>query len=100
MTISNPFYFSGISKRIPFIGILFFSFSTLVNLHAEEIGLEVGEKAPAFNLVNQEGEATTLSALTAEHGKVALAFFRSADWCPFCQRQLIDLQANIQRYFW
>ncbi len=96
MTTNYPLYFMGISKRISIVGILLFSVSLLGNLRADEIGLEIGEKAPAFNLMNQRGEATSLSGLTAEHGKVALAFFRSADWCPFCQRQLIDLQANIE----
>lgn len=96
MTINNPFHVCGILRYILFVGMLLFSVSTFVSVHADEIGLSVGEKAPAFNLMDQGGKPTSLSDLTAEHGKVALAFFRSADWCPFCQKQLIDLQANIE----
>lgn len=66
------------------------------SLHAGEIGLKVGDKAPGFVLMNQHGEEISLEHLLKENGKVALAFFRSADWCPFCKRQLIDLQENLQ----
>ena len=69
---------------------------TTLTLQADEVGLAVGEMAPDFALKDQTGDVIKLSELTAKHGKVALAFFRSADWCPFCQKQLIDLQANLE----
>lgn len=58
-------------------------------------GLKVGEKAPDFTLKNTAGEDVALHALLKK-GKVALAFVRSADWCPFCRRQLQDLQKNLK----
>ncbi|MCB1122539.1 MAG: redoxin domain-containing protein [Verrucomicrobiae bacterium] len=67
-----------------------------LGLQAEEVGLKVGEKAPGFGLMNQQGKEISLKSLLEENDKVALAFFRSADWCPFCKRQLIDLQKNLQ----
>ena len=85
-------------KTIQFIlaGILASVFLLTANLQAEEVGLKVGDGAPAFNLVNQDGTEVSLAELTAKHDKVALAFFRSADWCRFCKGQLIDLQKNLK----
>ncbi len=58
-------------------------------------GLKVGEKAADFTLKNSAGEDVALQALLKK-GKVALVFVRSADWCPFCRRQLQDLQKNLK----
>jgi peroxiredoxin len=57
-------------------------------------GLKVGAPAPAFTLKNAAGMDVSLASLLA-NGKVALVFFRSADWCPFCIAQLKELQANL-----
>lgn len=43
------------------------------------IGLEVGQKAPAFSLHDQLGRLQTLETLKGPKGTVLL-FFRSADW--------------------
>jgi hypothetical protein len=43
------------------------------------IGLEVGQKAPAFSLRDQLGRVQTLDTLKGPKGTVLL-FFRSADW--------------------
>ncbi|MDX2038393.1 MAG: hypothetical protein SFX72_17225 [Isosphaeraceae bacterium] len=42
-------------------------------------GLPVGSKAPAFTLNDQSGKPRSLGDLSAK-GKVALVFYRSADW--------------------
>ena len=57
-------------------------------------GLAVGTKAPDFTLKNAAGDDVALSALLKK-GKVALVFYRSADWCPFCKKQLQDLQKSL-----
>ncbi len=44
-----------------------------------QTGLKVGEKAPAFALRDQQGEERTLGEFLGK-GKVALVFYRSADW--------------------
>jgi peroxiredoxin len=56
-------------------------------------GLEVGTRAPAFALPSAQGQETSLETLL-QKGPVALVFYRSADWCPYCIRQLKDLQAR------
>jgi cytochrome oxidase Cu insertion factor (SCO1/SenC/PrrC family) len=45
----------------------------------EQTGLKVGEPAPKFTLKDQEGRERSLDEYLKE-GKVALVFYRSADW--------------------
>jgi peroxiredoxin len=61
----------------------------------EEIGLRIGQRAPAFTLNDQNGKDVSLDALLKK-GPVALVFFRSADWCLYCELQLIQLQRNLK----
>lgn len=59
-------------------------------------GLDVGAKAPDFALPSAAGTTVELKQLLAK-GKVALAFVRSADWCPYCRTQLQDLEKARQQ---
>ncbi len=61
---------------------------------AEKIGPVVGEMAPALDHVTPVIPAGAIELEEAE-GTV-LVFFRSADWCPYCQKQLVDLRAAAQ----
>ncbi len=45
----------------------------------EQTGLKVGAKAPPFTLKDQDGKERSLDELLKK-GKVALVFYRSADW--------------------
>ena len=45
----------------------------------EQTGVKVGEKAPKFTLKDQEGKERSLDDFLKK-GKVALVFYRSADW--------------------
>ena len=45
----------------------------------EQTGLKVGEPAPKFTLKDQEGRERSLDEFLTK-GKVALVFYRSADW--------------------
>lgn len=45
----------------------------------EQSGLKVRAKAPGFTLKDQEGKDRSLDEFLKK-GKVALVFFRSADW--------------------
>lgn len=38
-----------------------------------------------------DGSTVELAALAADSNGLVIAFVRSADWCPFCKRQLIEL---------
>lgn len=58
-----------------------------------ESSLEVGAKAPEFNLPDATGAEVSLSSLLAE-GPVVLAFYRGG-WCPYCSTELRALQARM-----
>ncbi len=49
-------------------------------LAAEAPGIKVGAKAPAFELADQNGKKRSLADLLAPGKKLALVFYRSADW--------------------
>jgi peroxiredoxin len=62
-----------------------------------EVGLRTGQKAPDFSARDQFGNTQTLETLKGSKGTVLL-FYRSADWCPYCKGQLIQLQAARKRF--
>lgn len=59
-----------------------------------DIGPAVGARIPPFAAVDATGAARDFKSLPGKKG-VVLVFFRSAKWCPFCQKQLIDIK-NLQ----
>jgi peroxiredoxin len=48
---------------------------------------------PDFNLVDQHGSKRTLQSIMGAKGAM-LVFYRSADWCPYCKTQLLELQSQ------
>src|SRR5579872_138187 len=62
-----------------------------------EVGLRPGQKAPDFSARDQFGKTQTLETLRGAKGTVLL-FYRSADWCPYCKGQLIQLQSAKARF--
>lgn len=62
----------------------------------EDLGPAVGSKAPhALVSIDQAGKTRSFDDLAGENGLV-LMFVRSASWCPFCQRQLKDMQSGLK----
>ena len=57
-------------------------------------GLKIGDKAPDFKMLDQDGTEKSLEH-TLEEGPVLLVFLR-AEWCSFCVRHLQEFQDNIQ----
>ncbi len=43
-------------------------------------GIAIGTKAPAFSLFDQSGKERSLGTFLGQQKKVALVFYRSADW--------------------
>ncbi|HZB89726.1 MAG TPA: redoxin domain-containing protein [Terracidiphilus sp.] len=60
-------------------------------------GLQPGAQAPAFSLRDQAGKKQDLNSLAGPNG-LLLLFFRSADWCPFCKGQLVDLEGSQKAF--
>ena len=60
-----------------------------------DLGPPVNAKAPDIGTPRDfTGKPRTLQSLMGEKGLV-LFFFRSADWCPFCQAQMMDLNTAV-----
>jgi len=61
-------------------------------------GPEVGTVFPNdLKLLDQSGKQQNLKALMGKKG-VAVFFVRSADWCPFCKRQLVDTNNHLAEF--
>lgn len=55
--------------------------------------IKIGEKAPFFELPNQEGILQPLDTFL-DKGPLVITFYRG-DWCPYCNLQLRALQAKL-----
>ena len=54
--------------------------------------IEVGAKVPAgFTALDINGKSRDFSSISGKKG-VVLVFFRSASWCPYCQKQLKEIR--------
>ena len=56
-------------------------------------GLEVNDKAPIFNAKDQSGKDFNLQK-ALKKGAVVLVFYRG-QWCPYCNKQLSQLQDSL-----
>lgn len=56
---------------------------------------QVGSSVPDFSLSDQTGTVRTLQSLMGPKGLI-LVFSRSADWCPYCKTQLIEIQRRLE----
>jgi peroxiredoxin len=61
-------------------------------------GPAIGSVMPGFELQDQNGKTLTLKDVQGANGTVIL-FYRSADWCPFCKSQLVELEQNKTDFF-
>ena len=59
-----------------------------------KIGPQVGATVPAFSLRDQNGTVRTLNQLMGPKG-LMLIFSRSADWCPYCRTQMVEIQGRL-----
>lgn len=62
----------------------------------EDLGPAIGSEIPhKLTLKASSNKAANFEKLTGEKGLV-IFFIRSADWCPFCQTQLIDINNSYK----
>jgi peroxiredoxin len=82
----------------PLACVLFLAVALVGNFSmasADELGPPVGAKLTEIGTPpDQTGAPRALSSLMGEKGLV-LFFFRSADWCPYCQAQMMDLNTAV-----
>lgn len=69
-----------------------------VATQAQDLGPAEGEKIPHdLSLITTAGKVENFDDLKGENG-VALFFVRSFDWCPYCQRQAIEVNGRAQEF--
>jgi peroxiredoxin len=64
-------------------------------INVAALGPQVGQRVPDFTLQDQNGRARTLQSIMGPRGAM-IVFVRSADWCPFCRTQLVELQGRVE----
>ncbi len=89
-TLFNSEFMSLFLKGLLFLVLIAF---TQTNF-AQPKGLLVGDKAPEFSVKAQNGTTIVLADLLKK-GSVVLFFYRGS-WCPYCNRQMAELQDSIQ----
>ena len=70
------------------------TWSARTPIDVSKLGPQVGERVPDFSLKDQNGTVWTLQSIMGPKGAM-LVFYRSADWCPYCKTELIDLQSRV-----
>ena len=58
------------------------------------LGPQVGQAVPDFKLQSSDGKWFTRDSIMGPQGAM-LVFSRSADWCPYCKTQIIELQGRL-----
>ena len=65
-------------------------------IDVSKLGPQVGATVPDFSLPDQHGKKQTLQSVMGPKGAMVV-FYRSADWCPYCKTQLLELQSQYDR---
>jgi peroxiredoxin len=68
--------------------------ASLTTIDVSKLGPQVGQMVPDFSLADQNGKLWTRASIMGPKGALLL-FYRSADWCPYCKTQLVDLQGRL-----
>ncbi len=80
-------------KNVALLFLTFFTFLTSFSQQKPQ-GLFVQSKAPAIEAKDHDGNAVSLTALRKQ-GPVVVLFYRG-NWCPYCNKQLKELQDSLQ----
>ena len=60
-----------------------------------QTGLKSGVQAPEFTARDNSGKILDLKSLLKSHKAVVLFFYRG-QWCPYCNKQIKELQDSLQ----
>jgi peroxiredoxin len=93
MVYSN---FDALKQIMRALFLLFFSLAVGSFVFAQQgaEGLAVHTKAPDFNTKDNNGNNVSLASLLKQ-GPVVVLFYRG-NWCPYCNKQLKELQDSLQ----
>lgn len=85
------------SVLVVLLSLTLFSSLSFAKSVSINVGPSVGDKAPSLTVIDKNKTAVNIDDLTAEKGLIIL-FFRSADWCPFCKKHLVELQGYADKF--
>jgi len=85
------------SVLVVLLSLTLFSSLSFAKSVSINVGPSVGDKAPSLTVIDKNKTAVNIDDLTAEKGVIIL-FFRSADWCPFCKKHLVELQGYADKF--
>ncbi|MBE9548082.1 MAG: peroxiredoxin family protein [Proteobacteria bacterium] len=78
-------------QLIVFVSLTGFSLAVMAaKALPEDTGLHLDSTVPEISVVDVHGQKQTIRALSGEQGLV-LVFFRSADWCGYCKKHLLEI---------
>jgi len=84
-------------KKLFFLIFVVMTSNVVADQPPIDTGPELGSKLPAMLVVDQFGDKQVLSNAMREKGAV-IVLFRSADWCPFCKRHLLELNDVVGKF--
>ncbi|WP_291622050.1 peroxiredoxin family protein [Colwellia sp.] len=76
--------------------LLLFTNNAIANTSID-VGPSLGKQAPAITAINTLQQPVNIKQLSGEQGLIIL-FFRSADWCPFCKKHILELNDLAERF--
>ncbi len=79
------------------LSLTFFITPSFAKVSSIVVGPKIGDKAPDLMVIDQNKLSVNIDDLSAKKGLIVL-FFRSADWCPFCKRHLIELNEYADKF--
>ena len=94
----NSKIYSRFNRKLPisiFSLLLLLTSNALANTSIN-VGPTINKQAPEISVVNTQGQAINIKRLSGEQGLIIL-FFRSADWCPFCKKHLIEFNEHADQ---
>lgn len=71
----------------------FLILSTIADAQTDPTGLKVGDQAPLFTVVDNNGKSFSLES-ALKKGDVVLMFYRG-QWCPFCNKQMSQMNDSL-----
>ena len=84
-------------KILFFLALTFMTFNVIAEQPPIDTGPELGSKLPPVFVADQFGDKQNLNNAMRENGAVVVVF-RSADWCPFCKRYLLELNEVVDQF--
>ncbi|MBV1908608.1 MAG: peroxiredoxin family protein [Kangiellaceae bacterium] len=84
-------------RVIPLFLSILFSFNAYAALTEIEAGPKLGSPLPKLAVLDQFSNKQKIENVSGSKGTV-IVVFRSADWCPFCKRHLLELNPLADKF--